>query len=923
MKIQKFVLYLFVFLLPIIGISQTGIGDNFNSNSLSCNWTQNTNYALTDAGGQLMIVGNNAGNGYNNFYLKFPSINISANPVVSVQIKTTSAVTVRMDLVDVNGNSTNASPVTSNVTGSGTFTTFTFIYTGKFSQSSPTSATVDATQIVELIIFFNAGGSGYNGTVYFDNLQIGTGGVQDGGGSTCPLPINYNIRLNQIGFYPNLDKIAIVAGNPPAGTFSIQSLDLSTTYFTGTLGASAYWSFSNETVRAADFSSFTTPGTYIVNVPGVGYSPPFTIASNVLYPLSRAAIKGYYFKRASTAITTPYAGVYARAEGHPDNAVQIHSSAASPGRPAGTVVSAPKGWYDAGDFGCYTVNSGIATFTLLSAYEHFTSYFDTLSLNIPESGNGIPDILNEARWNLDWLLLMQDPYDNGIYHKKTTAAFSPFEMPAADNAQRYLIGKGTAATLDFAALMAVAYRVYFPYDSVFAKQCLAAAESAYTWGVANPNVPFTNPSGISTGEYGDNVLTDELEWAATELYISTKNNAYYANSYKSSHNYPLPQWAVVNSLGLISLVHHRKNLTSLGFADSTNIKNSLLTLADSIRTYKTGSSAYVTGMGAFGSRDFVWGSNSFALNEGFVSLAAYQVGSNIAYLNTAISEMDYILGRNATTYNFVSSFGSKQVMNPSDRISADDGIVNPVPGWMAGGPNTVQQSDCGASSYPSSTYPAISYYDNVCSYSTNEIAINWNAPLTFVSAGLEYSNITSPTLPVALISFDGSKVGSKNLITWTSASEKNFQHYEVQYSYSGENYTTLAIIPTKGNSKQIQSYSIIDSSVNDTRNTYYRLKMVDLDGSTSYSSVVYLTSGNISTDDLLQIFPNPTQGNITIQVMNDVNLSFILFNELGVALWSGSSKNTTDIPMQQFAPGMYLLQINNGSEVWNKKIVKY
>ncbi|WP_157447049.1 glycoside hydrolase family 9 protein, partial [Cytophaga aurantiaca] len=553
--------------------------------------------------------------------------------------------------------------------------------------------------------------------------------------------INYNIRLNQIGFYPNLEKIAIVAGNPAAGSFSVQSLDHATTYFTGTLGASATWSFSSETVRSADFTAFTTEGTYVLYVPGVGYSPPFSINADVFNILSKTVLKGFYYKRASTAITAAYGGMYARAAGHPDTQVMIHSSAASPGRPANTVVSSPKGWYDAGDYGCYVVNSGISTFTLMSSYEHFQAYYDTLPLNIPESGNGTPDILNEVKWNLDWMLTMQDPYDGGVYHKKTTAAFDPFEMPADDQAQRYLIGKGTAATFDFAAVMAVAYRVYLPYNPTFANQCLTAAKSAYTWGIANPSKAFTNPSGISTGEYGDGNLGDEKEWAATELYISTKDNSYYPNSFKNTTTYGVPSWPTVNTLGLMSLVHHRKNLTALGYADTTNIKNKLFAIANPIRTHKTSSSAYKTGMGTNGNADFVWGSNSTALNQGMICMAAYLATNDITYGNTAISELDYVLGRNATTYCFVSGLGSKPVMNPHDRISGSDGITNPVPGWIAGGPCTDARNDCGAALYPSAN-KAMSYLDQQCSYSTNEIAINWNAPLVFVGVAMQYLNRT-------------------------------------------------------------------------------------------------------------------------------------------------------------------------------------
>jgi len=171
----------------------------------------------------------------------------------------------------------------------------------------------------------------------------------------------------------------------------------------------------------------------------------------------------------------------------------ILPSSAGPTRTAGQTFPSQKGWYDAGDYNCYIVNSGISTYTLMATYEHFSSYFDTLNLNIPESGGTLPDILDEIKWNLDWMLSMQDPADGGVYNKKTNAAFDGFIMPNAATTQRYFCAKGTAAAFDFAAVMAVAYRVYKPFDLVYANQCLAASKAAYNWGIANPAVAFNNP----------------------------------------------------------------------------------------------------------------------------------------------------------------------------------------------------------------------------------------------------------------------------------------------------------------------------------------------------------------------------------------------------------------------------------------------
>lgn len=120
--------------------------------------------------------------------------------------------------------------------------------------------------------------------------------------------------------------------------------------------------------------------------------------------------------------------------------VYIHPSAQTDKRPAGSIISSPGGWYDAGDYNKYIVNSGISTYTLLGAYEHNPEYFDTLKLNIPESNNKIPDILDEALYNIKWMLTMQDA-DGGVYHKLTNPNFDGFIMPDEADQKRYVVEK--------------------------------------------------------------------------------------------------------------------------------------------------------------------------------------------------------------------------------------------------------------------------------------------------------------------------------------------------------------------------------------------------------------------------------------------------------------------------------------------------
>jgi len=544
------------------------------------------------------------------------------------------------------------------------------------------------------------------------------------------------IRLNQVGFFVNGPKMAAVVGSS-ATSFTIKSTDRSTTYYTGTLSSASTWASSGESVQIADFSSFVSSGKFVIDITGLGYSYPFVIGNDVFVDINRKLIKAFYFQRCSAALPAQYAGKWARNAGHPDNDVIIHPSAASTARPAGTMISSTKGWYDAGDYNLYITNSGIAVYSMLAAYEQYSAYFDTLNLNIPESGNNLPDILDQVKWNTDWMLSMQDPADGGVYFKKTDPNFDAWQiLPEFDNAKRYVCKKTTSSAYDFAASMAVAYRVFKDLDNTYATQCLDAAKAAYAWGIANPNVKFSNPAAegaypaIVTGDYLDTDLSDEFEWAATELYIATKDESYYANSFKNTNSYILPNWNRVRTLGLISLAYHRKNLTTTGFADTTAIKDKVLAMATTYTNYQKNISPYKIVMGQGGNAQFEWGSNGFAARQSFILLNAYQINGNKDFLDAALSNVDYIVGRNAVGYSFITGIGSKQVMDIHHAISKGDGVADPIPGWMAGGPSNINYDGC--INYVNT--PAISYIDKLGCYTKNEGDINWNAAAVYATA---------------------------------------------------------------------------------------------------------------------------------------------------------------------------------------------
>ncbi|MDO3384551.1 glycoside hydrolase family 9 protein [Gilvimarinus sp. SDUM040013] len=542
------------------------------------------------------------------------------------------------------------------------------------------------------------------------------------------------ILLNQIGFAPQAAKVAVVP-EVSATAFSVINTDTEVAVLEGELSAFSEWTPANQVVAQADFSDLQDPGTYVIRVAGAEDSDPFVIASQPYKALNIGALKAFYFNRASSALAAEHAGDWARAAGHPDTDVLVHASAASAERPEGTSISAPKGWYDAGDFGKYIVNSGISTYTLLAALEHHGAFYAATDAGIPESGNDTPDILEEAMWNLEWMLDMQDPNDGGVYHKLTTKNFAGAVMPAEGTEPRYVVQKGTSATLNFAAVMAVASRVVAEHEAVYSglsDDMLAAAQSAWQWAQANPNVAYQQPEDIQTGGYGDSRFEDEFAWAAVELYITTGDDDYLQAANLESISNGVPGWANTDGLAWVSLAKHRANLTAA--ADQALIESRIVELADSI-VADMNSSAYGVPLVA---GNFYWGSNGGALNKAMMVLQAYDYSADMKYVNAAQALLDYTLGRNPTEYSYVTGFGARPPMHIHHRQSEADNVVDPVPGFLAGGPNTNAQNDCGADNYPyGDEAVARAYLDHWCSYSTNEVTINWNAPLVYVTGALE------------------------------------------------------------------------------------------------------------------------------------------------------------------------------------------
>ena len=543
--------------------------------------------------------------------------------------------------------------------------------------------------------------------------------------------------MNQLGYYPNAEKTVVYPGNDANG---LEVRDLNGKTVLKLKAPLVYdWDYSGEEVQTFDISAVKTPGTYRLFRGGEYVGSPITVGKNVYDGLVKASLKWFYYQRASMALEPKYAGKWTRAAGHKDDKVIVYGSdKVTGGKGAGKTIKSQRGWYDAGDYGKYIVNSGITVFTLLEIYEHFPKYADSLSWNIPREFPKYPELLEEVRYNLDWMLTMQDK-DGGVYHKVTTLKFGGSVLPENDIAPRYAIIKNVTASLDFASVMAQASVVYRNFDKAYADKMLKAAESAYAWAKKNPTAFYKQPADVQTGGYipGDEDGKDEFRWAAAELFRATKKAEYQEDLKANAFTANGAWWGDVNMLAAFRVA-----------LDSADFEKELVDAAKKVVLNEANNLRAVGDTSAYRLPAFPWswnwGSNSAMANNGIVLVHAYLLTGDKSYLDGAQQCLDYLLGKNPHDITYVTGFGYRSPRNPHHRPSESDMVDDPVPGMLVGGPHLGKQDinldgkeSWKCPNYAAADKPALAYIDNRCSYATNEVAINWNAPLAYLAAALE------------------------------------------------------------------------------------------------------------------------------------------------------------------------------------------
>ncbi len=524
-------------------------------------------------------------------------------------------------------------------------------------------------------------------------------------------PYEPPITINQLGYKPDASKVAVFRNITTETEFSVIHAATGKTVHTGKLTGGIENESAGEVNWYGDFSAVTEAGSYYITCGELDASYTFEIGADVYDDLLNDAVRMLYLQRCGCAVED---AVFSHPACHTEKAVILGTQ---------ETIDVSGGWHDAGDYGRYVVPAAKAAADLLLAYQvNPTIHSD--SVGIPESGNGVPDILDEARYEIEWMRKMQAA-SGGVYHKVNCMGITGSMMPDKETTTQYVTPVSTTATADFCAVMAMAAERYAEIDAEFAQECLESAKSAWAFLMAHPDMILEDPAdlGDSNGGYQDSRDGDERYWAACQMYRTTGNRQYLdaIPGIRGTYYKDGLEWHMVGHYGNIALLTMEGIDTAS--AEYAEAREMLFNWVSEYTKHIT-AGGYETGI-----TDYVWGSNMTIANSGIVLAYASELTGEETHRIHAETQLHYLLGRNPNGICYVTGYGTVSPQNPHHRPS----IVKkqPMTGMLVGGVNQ-SLNDSAAQKYLADTPPAKCYIDDAGSYSTNEITIYWNSPLIYL-----------------------------------------------------------------------------------------------------------------------------------------------------------------------------------------------
>ena len=527
-------------------------------------------------------------------------------------------------------------------------------------------------------------------------------------GSSVAHAQDQSIRFNSLGFLPESTKKASIVGE--AKSFVIKKVSDQSKVFEGTISGSVFQKDVDQAVSIADFSSLTATGKYYIETQDGIKSAEFKISPTVYNQAFYTGMRAFYLWRCGTAVSGDHNGHhFEHAACHLDDGYEDYQ-----GKP-GERRDGTKGWHDAGDYGKYVVNAGISVGMMFMAWDQFQDKLKKFSLDLPETAKGYPDFLKELKWETDWLLTMQYTDGSGkVSHKLTRKNFSAFIKAEDDKEKRYFTDWSSAAVADFVAMMAQAARYFEPYDKTYSQKCLAAAQLSYKFLKENPEDKGFVQGEFRTGGYQTSDSDDRL-WAAAEMWETTGNKEFLADFEKQAKafNFKIGEnwdWGDVTNLGMFEYILSKKSGKDPEVVNA--IKKNIVDVANSITT-NASSDVYGRPL-----KQYYWGCNGTIARQVLNLQVANLIAPDKKYIETSLDAIAHIFGRNFYNRSYVTGLGINPPMNPHDRRSGSDNEVEPWPGYIIGGGHS-----------------ATGWKDKQEDYTTNEIAINWQAALVYALAG--------------------------------------------------------------------------------------------------------------------------------------------------------------------------------------------
>jgi endoglucanase len=547
--------------------------------------------------------------------------------------------------------------------------------------------------------------------------------------ASASVTVDNHIKVDQFGYRTTDKKIAVIS-NPQTGYNSTSPFIPGTNYevrrasddamvYSGTITAwngGATHSQSGDKVWWFDFSSFTTAGSYYVyDVTNNVRSYQFDIDDCVYSTVMKQAMRMYYYQRCGTAKAVPYTPAgWADAPCHvgslQDTDCRLYNDTS-----ATTSKNLSGGWHDAGDYNKY-VNFTFETMTdLMLAYTQNPLVWGD-DYNIPESGNGIPDILDEVKYELDWLLKMQQS-NGSVLSVVGTQNYASASPPSADNAQRLYGPATTSASLTASALFALgAIQFNSIGQTAYATTLQTASVNAYTWANANPNVTFYNSGIIAAGEQEVqpyDTLVRKIA-ASVFLYALTGTASYktFVESHYSQMHLILWGYAYPFEMAEQDMLLYYASLSGVTASVANSIKNNYKSSmqtnnGDNLPAYVNQTDAYRAYMA---DNNYTWGSNTTKGHQGdmFTDMLYYNLdaANNTHYRNAALGFINYFHGVNPTAFAYISnmgSFGAENSINEFYHSWFTDGSAlwdrvgtstyGPAPGYLPGGANPTYDVD--------------------------------------------------------------------------------------------------------------------------------------------------------------------------------------------------------------------------------------